>query len=870
MVVNLAEEVLSSVLQAAEALRGAVLAAESGCIESLRWSGAMPLLLRDFGVENVLSAEQLLACESSETLRRLLGVSAASKSVEHVVLMLSGFLWDYEAALKRLLTLNVVARLTICSSLSERAHECYDRGTAALLDRVTGDEDTAMHFEEFAAGLLDKNAPERTANRAELKDGQHDDDWSWNEDGSADEFVADIQCCSEFYTCVRVVHLPLSVVPLLSSKTLSPEPSVFVLSHPTCASAFPLLLHQVEDERMFAGRRQKSMKTGGVGEKDTKMYAHVKDVLPEHIPSSFRKSMRLLAYTLAEMTVGAQLDVRDRIFAVGTTSLKIGHTLLRILSDMQEATPVALAGQQVTSMVILDRTCDLASPCSFDRSLLDRILDLLPQTPTYCAAGEGTSGHRTTTRRKLNVTDVFPLHGCEPTPLSMPHAATHDKLEYLPSEFVAQIQWKGGASLCHPTIPSSSNVFRSLSFRPAKLALRDLDRRLQAVEQDLIRQGSIQKSAATRRPGEKIRGRDVVLRRISKILEAGEPTNLEQSSLIELGVIVLETLNRMDRSQKRWDKCRERAVRHVELRKKGGCEWILPEVADAMQRQTSALQSGASHVNEDILSLHELLILLVNAFALSSGVQLEDFTTQMVQKALVEYVLQTVRTDPLAVEHALPGLYDLLVPYLGRNEPDAGHDAPDQVGIESGDWEWTDGGNSPTGTFDKHDDVPLLEARPVIETYVENLTESLEDCLDQSVAIHDNEATSPTEEEPQSLIARLCCSIVDPSGASSSAIHHVVDASEQLTRAGIDLLKSGLNKFGFGMGGGSSGDQHSTRGSRIMDDSSTLIVFVVGGITFKEIQEVHDALSDNKKYQIIIGGTTITNSDVILQKLFTF
>ena len=64
----------------------------------------------------------------------------------------------------------------------------------------------------------------------------------------------------------------------------------------------------------------------------------------------------------------------------------------------------------------------------------------------------------------------------------------------------------------------------------------------------------------------------------------------------------------------------------------------------------------------------------------------------------------------------------------------------------------------------------------------------------------------------------------------------VVDASEQLTRAGIDLLKSGLNKFGFGMGGGSAGDQHSTRGSRIMDDSSTLIVFVVGGITFKEVR----------------------------------
>lgn len=240
------------------------------------------------------------------------------------------------------------------------------------------------------------------------------------------------------------------------------------------------------------------------------------------------------------------------------------------------------------------------------------------------------------------MTEIFPLHGCGPTPLSVsaPLVATLDEFDYLSSEFVSQIQWKGGASLCHPTIPSGSNVFRSLAFRPAKLALRDLDKRLQAVEQSLLQQGKIQKTAVTRRPGEKTRGRDVVLRRISKILEAGEPTNLEYSSLVELGVIVLETLERMDQSQKRWDKCRERAVRQLELRKQGGCEWILPEVADVMQRQMSAVQSGASKTNEEIISLQELLTLLVNAFALSSGVPLEDFTIQMVQNALVDNVLQ--------------------------------------------------------------------------------------------------------------------------------------------------------------------------------------------------------------------------------------
>jgi hypothetical protein len=240
------------------------------------------------------------------------------------------------------------------------------------------------------------------------------------------------------------------------------------------------------------------------------------------------------------------------------------------------------------------------------------------------------------------VTEIFPVHGCEPTPLSISPSLRETLVDasYHPSDFVSQIQWKGGASLCHPTIPSGSNVFRSLAFRPAKLALRDLDKRLQAVEHTLLQQGKIQKAAVTRRPGEKVRGRDVVLRRISKVLEAGEPTNLEHSSLIELGIIVLETLERMDQSQLRWDKCRERAMRQLQLRKQGGAEWAIPELADAIQRQLSAVQSGAAVAGEDMISLQDLLTLLVHAFSLSSGAPLEDFTIQMVQKALVESVLQ--------------------------------------------------------------------------------------------------------------------------------------------------------------------------------------------------------------------------------------
>ncbi|UIZ22544.1 hypothetical protein KXD40_004882 [Peronospora effusa] len=883
MVVSLAEEVLSGVLQAAEQLQGAIIAAETGCIESLRWSGAIPLLLRDLDVQNVLQAEDLFKCETSETLRRLLSVQDVNKSDVNVVLLLSGFLWDYEVLLRRLLALNVINRLTICSSLSERAHECYDfdkaeKDTAIV---VTGARATqVMKFDEFAQEL-NKNTTFPMENRAELR---HEEDWSW------DDTEATISVPE---TRVQVIHLPLNVVPLLSAKTFSPEPSVFVLAQPTCAAAFPLLLHQVKEVKRVTSS---TLSTGGgkvlnAVEGGKKLNAHIKDVLPEQIPSSFRRSMRLLAYTLAEMMVGARMDVKERIYAIGATSLKIGHTMLRILNELQEeVTPLALQDQQAATMVIIDRTSDLVSPCSFGSSLLDRILALLPQTPTESAAGENTAENRATTRTKLNVTEIFPLHGCEPTPLSVsaPLAKKLDEFRYLPSKFVSQIKWKGGASLCHPTIPSGSNVFRSLAFRPAKLALRDLDKRLQAVEQDLLQRGYIQKTAVTRQPGEKIRGRDVVLRRMSKILEAGEPTNLEYSSLIELGVIVLETLERMDQSQERWDKCRERVVRQLELQKQGGCEWILPEVVDVMQRQMSAVQSSTSQTNEGIILLQELLTLLVNAFALSSGVPLEDFTIQMVQKALAQTVMQTVKTNPLSVQTALPELFDRLSPYIGTNGSHDGHVASDHT--EGDDWDWIDSSSLPTTpkeiSYSHNDEVQLVEVTSVIETYVEGLMDPLkfsllmitllcatmnhQDCAQQFVRIKDEDATlkaADLHDSPDSLIAQLCRSLVDPSGAPLCEIEHVVDASEQLTRAGIDLLKSGFSKFGFGMGG--AGGQRSTNGNRLLGNSNIIVVFVVGGITFGEAK-VHDALSDNTKYQIILGGTTITNNEVILEKLFTF
>jgi len=378
----------AGVLQAAEHLKGSVVAAEAGPLESLRWAGALPLLLRDLRVPRVVVADALLACETRAQVRRLLSPRPwegdeeeedeedeeddGEVVVERLALLVSGFLWDYEPALRRLLATGTIAHLTVCSSLSERAHECYDFAKAGGPAVPAGAKAaSAMAFGAFAAALSAHHGgtkrvetvhraaasprQEKLSRAAEVpregtNDGDDEDDWDWTDDNDHDGAGGGLQvhkpphvdpwtpsspklatALSPSASTVHVVYLPLNVAPLLSNKTPSAEPSLFVLSHPICASAFPLMLHQAQTGHDDGGVVLSSaLSSTPGGDELSKRYTHVKDVLPEHIPDAFRRSLRLLAHVLGELLTHARLDVKERIFALGATSLKIGHTLVSL------------------------------------------------------------------------------------------------------------------------------------------------------------------------------------------------------------------------------------------------------------------------------------------------------------------------------------------------------------------------------------------------------------------------------------------------------------------------------------------------------------------------------------------------------------
>lgn len=372
MHVDLVEEAVGGVLLTAELLAGGVVAAEAGAVEALRWSGALPLLLRDLGARKIVALERLWAFVDDDDDQRasaLLRTGTAGPP-ERLVLLLSGFLWDYEARLARLLALGVARRVVVCSSLSERAHECFDPAAVRRMDFRAFATSLAAHVPAAviqAVGISGhKQQPQvvttptsttrskQAATAASPVGGE--DEWGWNddEDAAASEKSDDgdghhhiglqpptlpppppTAAAPTVAPVVEVVQLPLHFAALLASKTRSPEPSVFVLCHPLCAAAFPLLLSHVIGPD---GQLLSAPPTGAAAAPPVlPTYTHAKDVALEHIPSDFRRSLRLLAHTLGEMLVSMRLNFKERIFTMGATSLKIGHTLVRRSSVRQTA-----------------------------------------------------------------------------------------------------------------------------------------------------------------------------------------------------------------------------------------------------------------------------------------------------------------------------------------------------------------------------------------------------------------------------------------------------------------------------------------------------------------------------------------------------
>nr|CCA26241.1 conserved hypothetical protein [Albugo laibachii Nc14] len=826
MVLDLRAQIVHHVSKLSHSIKGNVVAVDDGVLESLRWSGSLSILLKDFEVPSILSIYDLENCRNREELLKLVAPFRCSlrfllsnedpvneDAYVSLVLLVSGYLWDYRNLLEKLVKWEFI-QIIVCVTVSEEAHICCVHN---------GVEYKAIDFDEFTEEILSKSSASSDA-AADLcaKSSTSDEEdsnieWEWNEEN---ERVTK-QSSGPLY----IVHTPLHYSPILSNDQKTLSPSFFVLSNSQCASAFPLLLSHI----------QKST---------ANVYKHVREVPPQSIPSEARSAWKHVAYTLKDICYDMNLQIHERIFAIGATSVKIGHTLKMgaVPAKTKEATKEA-------SLILIDRTMDLATLCSFDETLLDALLLRIPQTP-FC---NSTTSNDPAPFRVPNLVEVFPLSGVDPQPIEIAHS---DHL-YKTSSFVSEIGWKGGATLCHPSSDHACTVLQALATMPPKLALRELDRRLQIAERQLH---SPPEKISQNKKG--VRGRDVVLRRLRNILRADRSDRLKHSALIEIGVLVLETLERMDIDADLWSECRTRIERQDQLRQTNAAEWILPEIIDWVQRQLTAIPKQTHS-----LKLPHILSLLIYAFALSSDVVLEDHTRQMLRTMLVSLILKTLYTDPNAISSCFPDLYQHLQTISNTNTP------KQRSAAKEDDWDWEDDNvDDAHGGDNRYDDASTVSS---VSLYVEKLVNIFKEIAQlhaESANYVSASATGMPNSLPTcSLLSRLVAWMYDPVGHSFRGIEHIVDASEQLTRAGIDLLKSGFSRFGLTSCPDASKSSMSSTGQQQLQSARVIVIFVVGGISMKELLEIKKIIEmkqNCKECEIIIGSTTITNSEIALRQVF--
>ncbi|KAH9128326.1 hypothetical protein AeMF1_001501 [Aphanomyces euteiches] len=607
---------------------------------------------------------------------------------------------------------------------------------------------------------------------------------------------------------VRIVYLPLLYAPLLDAKAET-HPSLFVLTHPECAPVFPLMRSQLKQSEEHA-------------------WKHVRDVAPQDIPERSRKAFKCLAQVLGGMIMQWQVEVKDRIFALGATSLKVGHTLQHFLDQLQEeCTMTELKELKPATLILVDRTCDLATPSSHQYTLLDRILQQLPPATTTDPA----------TSKADHITEVSPLYSTpSPTPFG---AASAIPPECTPSSFLSAVTWAGGVSICHARAGTASNrVFESLATMAPIAALKHLDKELKEVAMDLLKQKLTPVPEKKNQP----RGRDVILRWIKCISDCVDAKiTWQHQELLQIGIAVLETLERMESSDMAWKQLV--GVEKDFASRNEYPEWIVPGLVEWLAGQNAY---------ESSVDLALAFQLCIYAFALSGDRPMEPHTKKTFIDAIKTTILQSVphRLVPREIERSGGSDSDVVV----VNEK-AGQDD------DWDDWEEEEGETSSSPSQNEPNSSLSQSTQQALDEFVAKIFPTLEECGQLYFEL-------PGSPETTGLLPRLISLLTDESHPSIPHLQHVTDASEQLTKAGMDLLKSGLSVFGFG---GQETMLHAAAATKTAHckPNEATIVFVIGGMTLHEMQSISQVLQTRRPdLHVVVGSTTITNPEKIRAHLF--
>ena len=171
-------------------------------------------------------------------------------------------------------------------------------------------------------------------------------------------------------------------------------------------------------------------------------------------------------------------------------------------------------------------------------------------------------------------------------------------------------------------------------------------------------------------------------------------------------------------------------------------------------------------------------------------------------------------------------------------------DGEDDEGEEWDDW---------TDDEPKDENILLTDLKRDMEKEIDVFLA----CLSECGSIQSQLKDAP---HPVSLLSTLCRQLCGSTDETDIPLTHIVDTSEQMTRAGIDFLKTGFSRMGFG-GKASASNGHVTS----VMDTSIVVIFVLGGITYAEVAEMGAAWT--LTVQLIVVSTSWCNGTVILKQL---
>lgn len=747
-----------------------VLVLDEGTTEIIRWIGGMQYLIQEFG-GNASQVHDLH--EFSQASR---GEGKMYTSCNEIVFLISGYIWDVESSLLNVAKAFKTHNVVVGCVLDELAHSCHP-----CAEQLT--EDTTVSFESIAEQL--KTSLDRLFRIEEqsLK-------------GKSATNLAPID------VTVSVVPIPLHVEPLLRS-------SVFVMSGPSTSRVFPIQQHQLRS-------------SGGGG--------LLTGLHPEKLPPKERSACKLLALSLAStLREQLQLDVAGQIYTLGPTSQLIGNTVATTLHSLSE---VLAGGGNATqhlykpaSLILVDRTLDLASTARHSSTLAGKIWSCLPRT------GAATGGPSSVSQAHLH--DIGLLQESNKAmELGLPvvinsnsnndnRATQRKRLREIVGAYpaVSSFSWRAPPSLCHTGDHSAELLVRDLASLPEAAGHSAL---CSALKSAIVSSGCSLPPQKKRGMGAELWALLSALVKLPENELAGNAVPytacLQHRHTIQVALAAVEAL--------------QRTARNVADPSQDISHW--DELAQVEKIQLQSLQDGApgsdlllqaaevlEHMHAHIHPTDALLLALHATSLCTCASQGEDMSATSgaltrlgnVLRTILESSSENVTVDVTDIDDVIMRLAEL--PLATQTLKTAALHGSGGVPYV---WGAGDKASGVTGGS----------------------------CFDGMF---------------HTLVGRLCATLLDGTRQDLPELKQ----AKTVNMAAVGL---GLLSAGFKVLKGVNSHSHKLQTSHPAD-VKIIVVFVVGGITSDEMCEIR-AIQDRVQgsYNIILAGTTLATPDFIAEQVF--